>query len=378
VVRTVVAVGPRDVQTLVAEPDGVVWLGSDKGLYRHAGSFRGEPPAPPAPLLARVTVDGDRLLFGGAPTALPPAVELPPDLRRLRIEFAPVSFVAGLAFRTRLDPIDPDWGPPGREPATELARLPPGSYTFRVRTVAASGAEGPETAWSFRVRPPWYGTPWALAAGLLLGLGGVRGYARLRSRALRQRAARLEAQVAAQTEELRRANARLEELSMNDELTGVANRRRFDQALADEWSRARRHRLPIALALLDLDHFKRLNDSRGHREGDLCLQAVARHLDAAVRRTGDLVARWGGEEFALLLPGTDLAGAIAVAEELRAGIEALALPHEAAPAGRVTASVGVAAAVPTPEEGPEGLVEAADRALYRAKDEGRNRVVAAG
>jgi diguanylate cyclase (GGDEF)-like protein len=257
--------------------------------------------------------------------------------------------------------------------------------------VAPDGRTSPETAWSFRVRPPWYQTSWALGLGLLLLLAGIRAYAGLRHRALRQRAARLEAQVSAQTDELQRtveelrqahsglaaANVRLEELSRSDDLTGIANRRRLQSQLKIEWDRALAEERPLAFVLLDLDHFKRLNDTRGHGEGDLCLQRVAHFLDVTVSASGGLVARYGGEEFAVLLPGLDLAGAEHAAERLRRGIEALNLRHEAAPSGRITASFGVASLVPQSDERPESLVEDADLALYRAKSEGRNRVCAA-
>lgn len=390
--RSLVEVPARSIDFFLAEPDGVVWLAGENGLYRYAGSPRGQAVPLPAPHISRLASAGGAVLFGGAPGALPAPGDLGPDARRLRIELAPLSFRAGLAFETRLDPLDAGWSEPAAEPSAELTRLPPGRYTFRVRTVGASGETGPESAWSFRVRPPWYRTPWALALAAAVALAGVRGYAGLRHRALRQRAARLEARVAGQTAELRRtveelkrahaeletANARLEELSLRDELTGVANRRCLQQVMEDEWSRARRNRLPVAFILLDLDHFKLLNDTRGHGEGDLCLQAVARYLAGAVHREGDLVARYGGEELAVLLPGTDLAGARQVAEQLRRGIERLALRHEAAPEGRITASLGVAATVPGPGKRPEALIEAADHALYRAKTEGRNCVRAAG
>jgi diguanylate cyclase (GGDEF)-like protein len=217
----------------------------------------------------------------------------------------------------------------------------------------------------------------------LLALAGVLGYAWLRSRSLGWRAAGLEARVAEQTRELRRtldelqrahdeleiANERLEELSLQDALTGVANRRRLQLVLEDEWVRSRRSRSPLAFALLDLDHFKQLNDTRGHREGDRCLQLVASFLSANLGRHSDLVARYGGEEFAILLPETDLDGALIVVEQLRQGIEGLAI--------RVTASIGVASLIPAPGQRLEDLIEAADRALYRAKTDGRNRVCAA-
>jgi diguanylate cyclase (GGDEF)-like protein len=390
--RSLVEVPARGFEMIFTEADGVVWLPSEKGVFRYAATRRGRDADLPAPLISRITAAGGQILFGGAPGAVPAGAELPADVRRLRIELAPLSFRAGLRFQTRLEPIDPGWGSPAAEPFAELTRLPAGRYTFHARTVGPNRETGPETAWSFRVLPPWYQTPWALGLWLGVAVLGVRGYGRLRSRALRQRAARLEARVAEQTvelrstvEELRRAhgelaaaNARLEELSLQDDLTGIANRRHLQQVLEEEWSRARRHGQPVAFILMDLDLFKLLNDTRGHREGDLCLQAVARFLAEAVRRTGDLVARYGGEEFAVLLPQTDLAGALQVAEQLREGVEALEIPHDAAPQGRITASFGVAALTPEPGQRPEILVEAADLALYRAKTEGRNRVCADG
>jgi diguanylate cyclase (GGDEF)-like protein len=390
--RSLVEVPGHAVLAIVTEPDGVVWLGGDDGLYRYAGISHTQAPALPAPPLAQVTSSGDKLLFGGAPGVTPKAVDLPPYLRRLRIEFAPLSFRAGLRFQTRLEPIDAGWSGPTAEPFAELTRLPPGQYTFHVRTSAPNGEVGPATSWPFRVLAPWYQTRWAIAGWIALALAALTGYARLRSRALRQRAARLEARVAEQTVELRHtveelqhahaglaaANARLEELSLRDELTGLANRRHLRQVLEAEWDRAHRLGAPLAFVLLDLDFFKLLNDTRGHREGDRCLQTIALHLSEALKRPGDLAARYGGEELAVLLPYTDLTGALQVAEQLRDGIERLAIPHTAVPLGHVTASFGVAAVIPAPGQEPEILVEAADLALYRAKTAGRNRVRAAG
>lgn len=377
-------IAARSISTILAEPDGVVWLAGDRGLYRYAWPTRQNGVDLPAPHLSQIRA-GDILLFGGAPGRLPAAEELPADVRRLRFELAPLSFRAGLRFQTRLQPLDADWSAPSEEPFAELTRLPPGSYTFRARTVGSNREVGPETSWSFEVLPRWYETPWAFALWLALAVAAMVGYAWLRNRALHQRAARLEAQVAEQTLELRRtlgdlaaANQRLEELSLQDELTGIANRRQLQLTLREEWNRARRSRQPVGLLLLDLDFFKLLNDTRGHSEGDRCLQEVARFLAGALRRPGDLVARYGGEEFVVLLPDTDLLGALQVAETLREGLEALAIPHDAAPSGRITASFGVVSLIPKENQKPEDLVEAADLALYRAKTEGRNRVRAGG
>ena len=157
-------------------------------------------------------------------------------------------------------------------------------------------------------------------------------------------------------------------------LTGIANRRQYDETLRAEWSRARRTRSPLALVFIDIDWFKALNDTQGHHVGDECLKAVANYLSAGVQRASDLVARVGGEEFALVLPNTQLHIAAQFAERLRTGIESLAIPHDAAPNGFLTASFGVVSVIPDAEAKPEDAVKAADRALYTAKAQGRNRV----
>ncbi len=179
--------------------------------------------------------------------------------------------------------------------------------------------------------------------------------------------------------ELEEKNRQLERLSTHDALTGIPNRRHFDATLEQEWRRATREASPLTLALCDIDHFKGYNDGYGHQEGDVCLERVARALAETFRRPGDLVARYGGEEFVTVLPSTAEKGAAALAEKMRAAIEALQIPHRNSPIRSVvTISVGVATVVPQPGSEPEGLVDAADRALYAAKQQGRNRVVVAG
>jgi diguanylate cyclase (GGDEF)-like protein len=184
------------------------------------------------------------------------------------------------------------------------------------------------------------------------------------------------------TRELEEANARLSEanralsqMTMEDALTGVANRRRIDQELDIEWRRAIRTLNPLALLLIDIDEFKRYNDALGHQAGDLCLRRVAAALLSAFGRAGDLVARYGGEEFAVLLPNTARDSAAELAEGARRVVERLAVPH---PASRVapvvTVSLGVSAAVPRLGERYQELLADADAALYEAKRGGRNRV----
>lgn len=178
--------------------------------------------------------------------------------------------------------------------------------------------------------------------------------------------------------QLAAANIELQKLAALDGLTGIANRRRFDEALQLEWLRSQRDRQPVALMMCDVDHFKIYNDSHGHPAGDLCLKKVAAVLTEHLKRPADLVARYGGEEFAIILPETDLTGALTVAESCRRHLEQLAIPNPQAPlTGCVTLSAGVACMVPSSLSSAEGLLELADQALYAAKRSGRNRVVSA-
>jgi diguanylate cyclase (GGDEF)-like protein len=181
--------------------------------------------------------------------------------------------------------------------------------------------------------------------------------------------------LAAREEELCIANQHLEELASLDGLTGLANRRGFDRQLEREWRRAGECRQPLALMMIDIDHFKLFNDRYGHVRGDACLRAVGETLSLVTLNAAILVARYGGEEFALLLPGLDLAGATALAEEARQAIEELLIAHDEAPSGFVTISIGVDALVPAPNQSSADLVEGADGALYAAKRCGRNTVV---
>lgn len=173
------------------------------------------------------------------------------------------------------------------------------------------------------------------------------------------------------------ALAELAEQASTDGLTGVANRRRFDEALDQEWRRAQRSGEPLALLLIDADQFKSYNDRYGHQEGDDCLRMIARTIAASVRRPHDLVARYGGEEFVVILPVTDLEGARRVAEHIRAAVENAEQPHEGNADGVVTVSIGIATTTPDLHHTAATLIEAADQALYAAKRNGRNRAEAA-
>lgn len=179
-------------------------------------------------------------------------------------------------------------------------------------------------------------------------------------------------------ERLRAENQVLQTYSYRDPLTGIANRRAFDEHLASEWRRAAREGHELSLVVLDVDYFKRYNDHYGHKAGDACLREVARAVNGVLKRPGDLVARIGGEEFGGVLVAASAAGALEVAQSLCAAVAGLGLPHADSPASAaVTVSVGVATAQPGPGTTPEALFECADGALYEAKHAGRNRVAAA-
>jgi diguanylate cyclase (GGDEF)-like protein len=363
-----------DIQNLRVLRDGVIWFASDKGLFRYEPTAAAANVAPqPAPLIRRIVAGADRQLSGDE------RVELRHDFGRIRIEFAPVSYRPGISYQYRLDPIDGRWSEWSEEPFIDYTTLEANDYTFRVRARGPAMVPGEEARWSFSVLPPWYRTRLATTIWVILLVAAVVAVIRFRTRTLRRQAERLRAKVAEKTAELQQtvellesANTQLEALSLEDDLTGIANRRSFERALTDEWNRARRGEQPLALILLDLDHFKELNDKRGHPAGDDCLRRVGKFLSETIRRSGEMVARYGGEEFAILLPGVDADVAIRVAETLRDGIERLSVPYGNGTGRRMTASCGVAAMVPAANLTPEGLVANADRALYAAKHSGRN------
>lgn len=200
------------------------------------------------------------------------------------------------------------------------------------------------------------------------------GFAALLAR-IRNHEHELEARVAQRTDELHVLNQQLAQLSTTDGLTGIANRRHFDEVLALEWARASRTQQPLTLAMLDIDWFKPYNDYYGHPAGDECLRKVSAVLTAQGGRTGDLVARYGGEEFVLIAPGMTGQHALDISQRICQAIQALAIPHASSPLGCVTVSIGIATVIPQATQQANSLIQLADDALYQAKKQGRNRAV---
>jgi diguanylate cyclase (GGDEF)-like protein len=316
------------------------------------------------------------------PVTLAASLDFPPDRESFEFHYTALSLSVPerVRFRYKLEGLDRDWVEAGARRVAYYTRIPPGRYRFVVTAANEDGVwnEGGVSV-AFRLHPHFWRTGWFFALGaVLVGATGVFGY-RLRVRQLHRREGLLVRVVEERTRQLEEANRTLERLSQLDGLTGVANRRRFDEALDAEWRRGCRTGAPLSLVLLDIDAFKAFNDTYGHLRGDECLRQVAVALAGALGRAGDLVARYGGEEFAALLSGVGDEEAAVVADRLRANVQVLRIPHGASPAaGVVTVSAGVATLTPTERGDPATLVAAADQALYEAKRRGRNRVVGQG
>jgi diguanylate cyclase (GGDEF)-like protein len=177
--------------------------------------------------------------------------------------------------------------------------------------------------------------------------------------------------------ELEAMNRELQRLVSVDGLTQVANRRRFDEYLQQQWHQMRREQLSLALVLCDIDFFKSYNDTYGHQAGDDCLRQVAKVIQTSAKRSIDLAARYGGEEFAVILPNTNLRGALQVAQEIQGAVKSLMIPHVSSLISQqITICLGVSSTVPSLEQTQKVLISAADKALYQAKEEGRDRYCA--
>jgi len=308
-----------------------------------------------------------------------------------------------------LEGFDRNWNYVGTRRFASYSNLPPGRYTFRVKAANSDGLWNEAgTSLSLRIIPPFWRTWWFYSLAFLVFMGIVYGSVRYRLDQIKRSQRELERLVAQRTEELRLANDKLQLLAITDELTGLANYRRFRDFLEYEWRRARRTKRPVSLIICDLDNFKFFNDTYGHQAGDECLKKVAQEMLLCCQRSSDLACRYGGDEFAVVLPETDAAGAYIVAERIREAVAGLDLsdlglkkingngknrgkgwsgngeergkeqaqglgqkPNQGQPF--ITACLGLATMNPAEGGDTNGLVAQADEALYRAKTSGKNR-----
>lgn len=337
-------------------------------LQRHT---RNAPPV----VIESVIADGRSV-----PLTARGGVVLPAGARRLELRYAGLGFVLPerLRYRHRLDGFDGDWVERGSETFVEYTRLPPGQYTFLVEAAHPRGAWGESRATvAIEVPPLWWQRPsvvWGSVIAIVLATGVLLRWRLHRLAANERHLAQL---VEDRTQEIEQQKARLRHQASEfarhareDALTGISNRRAFDEALSREFARAKRTDAPLCIAMVDLDHFKRVNDRWTHAVGDEVLKRVAAQLKAGSRGF-DVAARWGGEEFVLLLPESTLAAATATCERLRETIAGIDF-SDIDPELRITASFGLAEAAVVDDH--DRLLQRADEALYRAKANGRNRV----
>ena len=294
------------------------------------------------------------------------------DERELEIAYTAFHYRAPdhLRFRYRLD--QRPWKDAGGRRVAIFTDLAPGAHTFVVEARVGQGPWSSPASLSLSAQPRWYELTWLRVAGLVLALLVLL----LIARSVRGRHFEVETLVEIRTHELARANAQLAALAHEDVLTGVGSRRLFEERLRYAWRTAERTRTPISLLMVDVDHFKRLNDAHGHVAGDAALKQIAQRLTGRLKRDTDTIARYGGEEFAVLLPTTPAKGAVLVAHALHGAVRNEPLTLGEPPEDvHVTVSIGVATRVPEIGESSTALVDAADRAMYRAKQEGRDSVV---
>jgi diguanylate cyclase (GGDEF)-like protein len=362
-----------NLNAFAAEADGTVWIGTSGGLSRYQPVAH--RPAEFSPkvvftklVMGRTDVSGRRN----------PSVGIHSNSLTARYSALNASGANGVIFRYRLLPANYVWTETTQR-GLEFAELAPGAWRLEVEARDRDGGWSDNSAgFSFEIMTPWYRMWWFIGVCVLTPLLMAAAAVRLRISAATKRERELVRTVEEKTLDLRRANQDLLRLSSLDPLTGLANRRVFDQTLEKECARAQRNQSALSLLILDVDHFKALNDSEGHQRGDEYLTQVGMELSRFARRPVDVAARYGGEEFALVLPETNAADAARIGESVRSAIAGRKLPHSASPvAGVLTVSVGVSTVAPGWGGSPEQLLAAADGALYRAKRSGRNRVESA-
>lgn len=367
---------------LHVDAKGRVWAGTIGGAAVYLPRTPSQRPLTPPLVIERLAVDGAEV----NPPAANAPLALPAGTRSLLVEFALLSGEReGLnTYRSWLEGLDPAPGEWNSTPLRQFTGLPPGRYRLNLEARDYTGASAVPQVIAFDIARPWWRTVPAMAGYAIVFLLLALGLLRLRERQLRAREGELVGLVRQRTNELesrslelRRANEELTRLSYFDALTELANRRRLIERLQAEWAIGLARGTPVAFALFDLDEFKAYNDHKGHLAGDEALRVVARRVEAELRKPHDTAGRYGGEEFGMVLPGLELPEAMAVAERVRQAVLHADLPHPDSTLGRVTISIGVAAIVPRAGLSAELLIAAADAALYRAKQSGKNRVEAA-
>ncbi|MFK8017877.1 MAG: diguanylate cyclase [Gammaproteobacteria bacterium] len=354
--------------------DGLLWFATTGGLAAIEPTRLQSDELPQNISIEAVRADGVTIASSGiAPYQIPAGTE------SVQIDYTVPSINAAesLQFHYRLG--DGRWQSANQRRTAFFNSLPPRNTSFEVtvRDARDAGLTSADrgTRIALYVEPLWYQTHLVRGLALVAFFLVLWAGHRLTLRYHRQRQRRLEKLVDERTAALQEALSEVRAMSRIDRLTGIANRRYFEERLAETWSHAIRHEQRVGIMMIDIDHFKKFNDAAGHQEGDRCLKLVAQALQSTLREE-DFVARYGGEEFAVVLSSADPEKMWRIAARLQEGVRTLALPHPGLTEGAlVTLSAGFATAMPVSGDNPENLIRIADEALYRAKEQGRDRIV---
>jgi diguanylate cyclase (GGDEF)-like protein len=363
--------------------DGKLWFPTIEGAAMvDPDNLVGNDKIPPV-LMEEIIVDGKE--FDALPGQMQDKALFSPGVRNLEFHYTALSYLRPekVYFKYQLKGYDENWLEAGTRRTAYYTNLYPGDYTFRVIACNNDGVWNEDGAsFDFYLRPYIYQTTWFFVLCALIIVVSVAGFYTWRVRALKKHKKELEDLVNERTRQLKIANRKLSEtnqelkrLASLDGLTGIYNYRWFSEFLEMEWKRAIRSHKPVTIILMDVDFFKLYNDTYGHQAGDDCLREIARKLKEECRRPGDVVARYGGDEFIVLLSNTPSTAAADIAERLWKGILQLKIPHEASRvSGYVTISLGCTTGVPKQKDEPAWLIRIADNALYESKKSDRNRV----
>lgn len=353
------------------DKEGRFWFPTQEGVS--IVDPRAEKPnlQPPSVVIEDVLSERRSVgFFGGA--------SIEPGHQDLEIRYTGISTIKPeqIKFQYKMDGHDEDWIDAGTRRMANYSYLPPGNYTFRVRASNGDGVWSQSDATvKMDLWPYFYQTKAFIFLCVLIAAVGLLLIWKISVHQLEARERKLTRLVAERTAELAKANEDLQNLANSDGLTRIGNRRRFEAFLADEWHRAVRFKTEISLIMIDIDHFKLYNDTYGHHAGDDTLQRVAEAFAGTIHRPTDLVARFGGEEFAMVLGGTDAAGALQIAEQAVENVKSMQIRHsESLTSEFLTVSVGIATVFANFDMTEADLIKLADAALYKAKREGRNRI----
>ena len=354
------------------DENGHIWFPTQDGVVVINPELNNENKFPPKVVIESVTAEKE-------PFNVNEKIVIKPGKRNIEINYTGINLLKPdqIRFKYRLEGHDFDWVEAESRRSAFYSYLPPGTYQFRVFAANSDGIWSEEGAViTLEIKPFFYQTELFYLIISLSVLSILLIIWRLSIYRLKRRERELAALVNEKTNELQAANEELSKLADSDGLTKVGNRRFFEKSLHNEWLRCLRSGCEIALVLIDVDFFKKYNDTYGHQAGDICLKEVAAALKNSINRPGDSVSRFGGEEFAVVLGNTNNEGAGAVADRILTNIANLNIPHRSSPIiKKITVSIGTAVILPTKNNSRSELFEAADQALYAAKENGRNQIV---